>query len=318
LHGSYLLRIAAPGRAEVAYPVLIERGERWDGCPPGRNEPYPVPLPTLGELGPDEVYVPAGWCWTGDPDALDGLPRRRLWIDGFVVGRFPVTNNEYLAFLNDLLAEGREDEALAACPRPNRGTMEGADEQLSYDRAPDGAFRLKALDPGEVWSPRGPAALMSWHGAIAYARWAATRSGLPYRLPSEIEREKATVGVDGRLYPWGDHFDPTWTCMAGSHVGYPGRADVDAYPMDESPYGLRGGAGNSRDFCLEVWTLAGPALAGARLVIEPAPLEGSDYRSVRGGAWAAVQSTCRAAARFASRPAERWSTTGLRVAREFP
>ena len=49
--GSYLLRIAAPGRADVAYPVLIERCACWDGVPPGGAEPYPIPLPSRGEIG---------------------------------------------------------------------------------------------------------------------------------------------------------------------------------------------------------------------------------------------------------------------------
>jgi serine/threonine-protein kinase len=316
--GSYLIRIRAPGRAEVAYPVLIERGERWDGCPPGKNEPYPVPLPGVHEMKQDEVYVPAGWCWTGDSAALDGLPRRRVWIDGFMVSRCPVTNEQYLAFLNGLLAEGREPEALAACPRANRRTMQGADDQLSYDRAPDGSFRLKATDAGEVWTSRGPAVLMSWHGAVAYARWVAARENLPYRLPSELEREKAAVGADGRLYPWGDHFDAAWACMANSHPGDASRVDVDAFPLDESPYGLRGGAGNTRDYCVDLWTLAGPAVVDGRLIVEPAKPSGDEYRSVRGGAWAAVPSECRPAARFASRPVQRWSTTGLRVACSFP
>jgi serine/threonine-protein kinase len=94
--------------------------------------------------------------------------------------------------------------------------------------------------------------------------------------------------------------------------------DVDAYPLDESPYGLRGGAGNTRDFCLGAWTLAGPAIREGRLVVEQAPEDDDEYRSVRGGAWRSVQITCRAAARNASRPGDRWSTTGLRVARPFP
>jgi serine/threonine-protein kinase len=316
-HGSYLLRIAAQGRAEVAYPVLIERGERWDGCPPGGGEPYPIPLPRAGEMGEDEVYVPAGWCWTGDPEALDGLPRQRVWIDGFVVGRFPVTNEEYLAFLNDLLAQGREEEAVAACPRSNRGTMAGADDRPGYDRGPDGRFRLEAVGPREVWQPRGPVVLITWHDAMAYGRWLAARSGLPYRLLDELEREKAAAGVDGRLYPWGDHFDPTWARVVSSHPDAVSRVEVDGYPLDESPYGLRGGAGNSRDFCLGVWTLAGPAIRDGRVVIEPAPREGDERRSVRGGAWVAVHTNCRVAARFASRPEQRWSTTGLRVARSL-
>src|SRR5262249_43629210 len=54
--GSYLLRLRAPGRAEVRYPVLIERGGHWDGCAPSESEPYPIALPAEGELGPDDCY----------------------------------------------------------------------------------------------------------------------------------------------------------------------------------------------------------------------------------------------------------------------
>jgi serine/threonine-protein kinase len=318
-HGSYLLRISAPARIPVAYPVLIERGERWDGRPPGGEDPHPIPLPAIGELDDDEVYVPAGWAWTGgDPEAPDSLPRRLMWIDGFVVGRFPVTNEQYLAFLNDLVASGREAEALAACPRPNRGTVEGADEQLSYDRCPDGRFRLKVRDLAEMWTPHGPAVLMSWHAAMAYARWLAARTGRAYRLIHEMEREKAVRGVDGRVYPWGDNFDPTWACMASSHAGGTARVDVHAYPLDESPYGMRGGAGNTRDYCVNLWTSRGPELRDGRLVIDVAPTGSEDYRAVRGGAWSSVENHCRAAGRFVVHPDKGRSTLGLRVARPYP
>ncbi len=317
--GSYLLRVAAPGRAEVAYPVLVERAERWDGCPPGSADPYAIPLPRADEIAPDEVYVPAGWCWTGgDPDAPDSLPSRRVWIDGFVIGRFPVTNEAYLAFLNDLVAAGREEEALAACPRANLGMVAGANEQLAYDRGPDGRFGLNPTKGGEIWTPRGPAVLMSWRSAVAYTRWLAARTGLPYRLPNELEREKAARGVDGRLYPWGNHFDRTWTRVMGSQTGAPSRVDVDEYPVDESPHGLRGGAGNSRDWCGNLWTRRGPAVEGGRLHLEPAPDDGDAYRAARGGAWSAVENHCRVAGRFVGRPDHRTATAGIRVARAYP
>jgi serine/threonine-protein kinase len=316
--GSYRLRISAPGRVEVVYPVLIERGERWDGCPPGSRDPYPIPLPMLGDVDSDEVYVPAGWAWMGgDPDAPDSLPATRIFIDGFIAGRFPVTNEEYLAFLNDLVASGREAEALLACPRPHRGTVEGK-EELSHARGPDGRFRLKEHDVGEVWTPRGPAVLMSWHGAMAYARWRGARAGRPYRLIHELEREKAIRGADGRLYPWGDFFDATWACMMHSHTGDIVRVDVDAYPLDESPYGMRGGAGNSHDYCVNLWSDDGRALHGGRLVIKPAPAEDDEFRAVRGGAFSSVANHCRAAARFGLRPDQRRNATGLRLSRPYP
>ncbi|WP_437878657.1 bifunctional serine/threonine-protein kinase/formylglycine-generating enzyme family protein [Sorangium sp. So ce513] len=319
-HGSYLLRIAAPGRAEVSYPVLIARGERWDGRPPGGEAPYPVPLPAIAEMDPGEVYVPAGWTWIGgDAEAPDSLPRRLVWIDGFIAGRFPITNEEYLAFLNDLVASGRDEEALAACPRAPQGIVAGADEKLAYERLPDGRFGLKDHDLPEIWRPRGPAVLMTWHGAMAYARWLSARTGRPYRLLHELEREKATRGVDGRFYPWGDHFDPTWARSSNSHsAGQPSRVDVDEYPLDESPYGLRGVAGNSRDWCLNLWTRSGPRIdADGRLVLESAPPDGDAFRAGRGGAWSSVENHCRAAARFAGRPAQPRSTAGLRVARPY-
>lgn len=316
--GSYRLRITAPGRAEVVYPVLIERGERWDGRPPGSRDPLAIPLPLASEVDRDEVYVPAGFAWLGgDPNAPDSLPAERVWIDGFIVGRFPVTNEEYLAFLNGLVVSGREAEARLWCPRPHRGTTEGH-EELSYACGPEGRFRLKERDVGEAWTLRGPAVLMSWHGATAYARWRSAHTDRPYRLIHELEREKAVRGADGRLYPWGDFFDPTWACMMSSHVGEIVRVDVDAYPLDDSPYGMRGGAGNSHDYCINPWGPEGRALHAGRLVIKAAPPEEDEYRAVRGGAFSSVANHCRAAARFGLRPDQRRNATGLRLSRPYP
>jgi serine/threonine-protein kinase len=71
--------------------------------------------------------------------------------------------------------------------------------------------------------------------ALAYTAWMGERTGQPWRLPTEIEWEKAARGVDGRCYPWDDGYDPSWALNMQSHLGQPLMASVDAYLDDESP-----------------------------------------------------------------------------------
>ena len=63
--------------------------------------------------------------------------------------------------------------------------------------------------------------MVDWHGAQAFAAWESARTGQPWRLPRELAWEKAARGVDGRFYPWGDGFDPSWASMRRSHRGRP-------------------------------------------------------------------------------------------------
>ncbi|MFT5459627.1 MAG: sulfatase activating formylglycine-generating enzyme, partial [Myxococcota bacterium] len=92
------------------------------------------------------------------------------------------------------------------------------------------------------------------------------------------------------------------------------RVLVDHDPVDCSPYGVRGMAGNTRDLCANLWTADGPGLEGGRVVrtaVEPE----DEYVSVRGGGWASTARQCRLAGRLVARPGERFSTTGLRLVR---
>ncbi|HEX4417892.1 MAG TPA: bifunctional serine/threonine-protein kinase/formylglycine-generating enzyme family protein [Kofleriaceae bacterium] len=314
-HGSYLLRIRAPGCAEVRYPVLIDRAGHWDGCAPGDAAARPIALPAAGALGPDDVYVPAGWCWTGGDAAIpDSLPRRRIWIDGFVVRRFPVTAAEYLAFLNDLVAHGRDAEAELACPRAQASLVEGG-RAPALVRDTAGRYGLPPDRDGLRWRPDWPIVLVSWHAAVGYARWLAARTGQPWRLLDELEREKATRGVDGRLLPWGDHPEPTFACVADTAPGEPSREAVHGHPTDDSPYGVRGLAGNTRDWCSNVWTHGGPRVEHGRLCLEPAAPDDPDFRVIKGGAWSSAAINGLAAARFGARPGAHRPVVGFRVAR---
>lgn len=314
--GSYRLRIRSPGRAEVFYPVLIERGEHWDGVAPGDNEPDPIVLPNEHELGPDDCYVPAGWTWVGgDPEAPDSLPARRIWVDGFVMGRFPVTNGQYVEFLNALVDAGRMEEALAACPRKELGSADSTERQLIFVQKPTGHFMLPA-DP--LWQPEFPVVQVDWHAVSAYARWRAGRLRAPWRLINEIEREKAARGVDARRFPWGNQSDATFACVVEGHSDTPRRESVHGHTIDESPYGLRGLAGNVRDWCINVWKHEGPYVTkDDRLELDAASPDDADFRAIRGGFWGGALEYSRAAGRFGSRPSVCRAGVSVRVVTSY-
>jgi formylglycine-generating enzyme required for sulfatase activity len=319
--GSYLCVLRHPERAEVRYPVQIGRGEHWDGVPPDGHIAQPVRLPTADALGPDEAYLPAGWFWTGgDPDAMNGLPRRRLWCDGWVVRRYPVTNRAYLAFLDDRVATGREAEAAQHEPR-ERGSGGGAGPSV-YGRDGAGRYVLQPDADGDVWDLDWPVCMVDWPGASAFAAWEAHRTGRGWCLPPELVWEKAARGVDGRFFPWGDGFDPSWACGRDSHRGRALPQVVDSFPVDVSVYGVRGMGGNMRDWCSDRYTPEGPALAGARVGVgeEEAAVEASvgALRVSRGGGWDLVPRSARVASRYGSGPGSRFDYLGFRLARRLP
>jgi eukaryotic-like serine/threonine-protein kinase len=315
--GSYLCLLRHPGRAEVRYPVHIARGQHWSGVRPGHTDPHPIALHHPSELGPDDLYVPAGWFLAGDGHAYGSLPAgTRLWCDPFFLRRFPVTNREYLAFLDDLVDQSREEEALHWAPRENAGQA-GKQGALIYGRDDGGHFRLVPDAEGDLWEPDWPVLMVDWHCATAYAAWEATRTGQPWRLPWDFEWEKAARGVDGRIFPWGDGIDPTYACHRDSHRGPMLPRSVDAFPLDVSPYGVRGLGGNGRDWCVDHWTNDG-ALPTDQ-VVRPNEQQGEPSsrasRVSRGGRWSGAAGGMRAAYRYGSAPSVRNAGIGFRLAR---
>ena len=74
-----------------------------------------------------------------------------------------------------------------------------ARDDAYYHRDERGQF-----EPVPSWRPDLPVLNVDWHCATAYAAWKAEREGTPWRLPWDLEWEKAARGVDGRIFPWGD------------------------------------------------------------------------------------------------------------------
>ncbi len=286
--GSYLVELHAEGRPLVRYPVALDRLEHWEGGE--------VRMPE--RLAPDEVLVPAGPFWAGgDPAAVGSIPRERVHVEDFVIRRFPVSNADYILFLNDLSEQGRSEEALRHAPRERAATV-GELGALIYGRDERGHFFAQTDADGDLWQDHDPVVMIDWHGAQAYADWLAASTGQPWRLPTSHEWGKAARGVDGRHYPWGQGFDPTWCCMRDS---FPPElreiSSVDSFPVDESPYGVRGLAGNVRDWCADS---------------QP----GTTRRFNRGGFWLGSAREARLADRHEHDPDHRARVLGFRVARD--
>lgn len=313
--GSYLLVLRAPGRATVRYPVWLGRQDQWRARPPGASSERPVHLPALGDLRPDEVYIPAGWFVSGgDPHAYQSLPHRRLWAEAFIIQRFPVTNQRFLDFLNVLVAAGEEGLALRCAPRQSGGQNHRYGP-LIYGRDAEGRFVLRPDAEGDLWLPNWPVVMIDRPAATLYAAWLSKQTGVRWRLPTNLEREKASRGVDGRGYPWGDFADPSWSCTQTSQPNGSMMATVDRFPIDVSPYGVRHTAGLVRDWCSTPFSTEGEPIPNQR-VPRPRPLDDSRLAEVRGGSWNNRESWARCALRFGYPTSSRFSDLGFRLVRD--
>ena len=109
---------------------------------------------------------------------------------------------------------------------------------------------------------------ISWYEAEAYCNWLSAKLSVRYRLPTEIEWEKAARGTDGRIWPWGSDWDPTrcnWmdrqdhgSVSDGSYDGFSRPAPVGSFPQGASPYGCLDMAGNLKEWCQDWFDPANP------------------------------------------------------------
>lgn len=177
------------------------------------------------------------------------------------------------------------------------------------------AFRREVFRDGvEVWRADWPAVGISWNGAKAYAAWLSKRTGRGWRLPTEIEWEKAARGVDGRFYPWGDFTDPAFVHSRTVERSPTTPAPIDAFAADVSPYGVRGMGGNVRDWCEDA--AGGDSYSASGGIARPPPdAPDAALRIVRGGSWRQAPDAARVAGRTALAAANGYADVGFRLVR---
>jgi serine/threonine protein kinase len=164
----------------------------------------------VGPDGKEYIQIRAGEFRMGSREESD-TPSRKVYLDGYYISRYPVTNAEYHAFVE-------------------------ATDYRPPEHWQDGIY--------PAWAADHPVVYVSWHDAAAYCRWARGR------LPTEAEWEKAARGVDERRFPWGNTFDPARCNSRESNIKDSTDVGKYS-PAGDSPYGVSDMAGNVWEWVLD-------------------------------------------------------------------
>lgn len=257
---------------------------------------------------PGDVDVPGGrFCMGSDPERGFSFDNERgafeLEIAPFSIARAPVTNEEFLSFVQ---AGGyRERAHWSAAGWAWR--VAGAVEHPVYWRPQGRSWRSLTFGELQELAPHQPMQHVCFWEAEAFCHWAGRR------LPTEAEWELAATGLDKgpkRLYPWGDGApEPRHAQLDAMRIGC---ADVAAYPDGDSPFGCRQMLGNVWE-----WTSSDfypyPGFRIDRPYREYSAPWFGDHKVLRGGAWATRSRLIRSAYRNFFRPDRRDIFSGLRT-----
>jgi formylglycine-generating enzyme required for sulfatase activity len=205
-------------------------------------------------------------------------PQHTVSLPSFEIAQFPVTNAEFYTFIWD---KGHR------IPRtwPGYTFLEGTDDH--------------------------PVVGVSKTDVEAYIQWLNEKTGMLYRLPTEAEWEYTARGEDGRIFPWGNTFDP-WRCNTAESMKK-GTTSVGFYsPGGDSVYGAADMVGNIWE-----WTQS---------LFMPYPYRPNTNREevkpngryvVRGGAWYYSRKLARCAVREGVLQDHLSPSIGFRLARSI-
>lgn len=255
------------------------------------------------------VLVPASEFTMGTSRALDReshddeMPPQKLLVSDYYMMRYPVTNEQYARFVKE--------------------TGHRVPLFWSNGSFPDG-------------KGAHPVVGVSYYDAIAFCAWAAETTGLPVRLPTEPEWEKAARGPDARLYTWGNQWKKGLCNLSEEKLN--GTSPVECYsPQGDSPYGIADMGGNVQEWCsslfggypydptdgreAHVYDLHNQELLPKLLETGCTSMPESDEASVgktviRGGSWRESRFQARCSYRSWAAPMHRSDDTGFRCCYE--
>ncbi len=204
------------------------------------------------------------------PGSTTDVPERRFYLDAFWIDRTEVTNAQYARCVAD-----------GACLEPLH--------TVPYEDPSRADHPVVAISHGE---------------AETYCMWASAR------LPLEIEWEKAARGTDGRIFPWGDTFDPARVNFYWSEIG--GTRPVGSHPQEASPYGALDMAGNACEWVQERWRMIEEYLENPTSTRCSGPHPAGHHYTLRGGGWADLETSLATYSRTNEEPGWRTKDIGFR------
>ena len=223
------------------------------------------------------------WGWYDDE-----RPRRGHYLPAFAITRTAITNRQYAAFI-----------AATVHPAPDvsRDVWRGYGLIHPYKSTRRHAWRDRRPPPGRA---EHPVVLVSHRDAVAYATWLSGQGAGTWRLPNELEWEKAARGSDGRRFPWGNDYNARY--LNSHDTGPFDTLPVGRFAGGASPFGLMDAAGQVFE-----WTATlGKTKTGAK-----------QRYLVKGGSWDDKGcGICRPAARHSRPVALKHILIGFRLVRE--
>ncbi len=246
--------------------------------------PEPRDVKDIKPLLTEMVVIQGGSFYRGSQDGnRDETPRHQISLFSFAIDIHPVTNEQFVRFLE--VMGGEKDSHHNDIIRLRDSRIKRSGGKLSI----------------ESGYAKHPVVGVTWYGAVAYAKW------IGKRLPTEGEWEIASRGKNENvLYPTGEDIEKSQANFFSS--------DTTAV-MSYAPngYGLYDMAGNVYEWCHDWYGYNYYEISLQEPENPQGPLQGV-YRVLRGGCWKSLKEDLRCSRRHRNNPGTVNGTYGFRCA----